>query len=277
MMSKPVSGPHVVATQRVDTVMRQVVLALLPAVGFGILLFGWSALYLTAITLASALLFEAWCLKIKGVCISAYLNDYSAMVTGLLVVMTLPPWAPWWIGVVGSAIAIILGKQVYGGLGQNLFNPAMLARVGIEVNANGQPGAILCIVGARPNFMKMAPILRALAAHQPPIPALLVHTGQHYDASMSDQLFEDLRLPRPDLNLEVGYGVRDLKACEQLATEDHTARTALLDLRWLCGDRALYRELEVGLVGSHRVTRGEPRRVARRRVAGHAAVPEHRP
>ena len=67
-------------------------------------------------------------------------------------------------------------------------------------------GPVMCIVGARPNFMKMAPILRALAAHAPALPALLVHTGQHYDASMSDQLFADLRLPPPDLNLEVGSG-----------------------------------------------------------------------
>ncbi|NUZ05138.1 non-hydrolyzing UDP-N-acetylglucosamine 2-epimerase [Piscinibacter koreensis] len=65
---------------------------------------------------------------------------------------------------------------------------------------------ILCVVGARPNFMKMAPILRALAAHRPSLPMLLVHTGQHYDASMSDQLFADLGLPEPDLNLEVGSG-----------------------------------------------------------------------
>ncbi len=65
-------------------------------------------------------------------------------------------------------------------------------------------GPVMCVVGARPNFMKMAPILRALAAHQPPLPALLVHTGQHYDQGMSHQLFEDLGLQRPDLNLEVG-------------------------------------------------------------------------
>ncbi|WP_416234781.1 non-hydrolyzing UDP-N-acetylglucosamine 2-epimerase [Paucibacter sp. PLA-PC-4] len=64
----------------------------------------------------------------------------------------------------------------------------------------------MCVVGARPNFMKMAPILRALAAHQPPIPALLVHTGQHYDTDMSKKLFVDLGLPQPDLNLEVGSG-----------------------------------------------------------------------
>jgi UDP-N-acetylglucosamine 2-epimerase (non-hydrolysing) len=55
----------------------------------------------------------------------------------------------------------------------------------------------MCVVGARPNFMKMAPILRALAEHVPAVPALLVHTGQHYDHGMSDRLFEDLRLPRP--------------------------------------------------------------------------------
>jgi UDP-N-acetylglucosamine 2-epimerase (non-hydrolysing) len=75
-------------------------------------------------------------------------------------------------------------------------------------------GPVMCIVGARPNFMKMAPILRALAQHAPPIPALLVHTGQHYDASMSDQLFADLRLPQPDLNLEVGSGSHAVQTAE---------------------------------------------------------------
>jgi UDP-N-acetylglucosamine 2-epimerase (non-hydrolysing) len=75
-------------------------------------------------------------------------------------------------------------------------------------------GPVMCIVGARPNFMKMAPILRALADHDPPLPALLVHTGQHYDASMSDQLFADLRLPRPDINLEVGSGSHAVQTAE---------------------------------------------------------------
>lgn len=76
------------------------------------------------------------------------------------------------------------------------------------------PGPVMCVVGARPNFMKIAPILRAFAEHRPPIPAFLVHTGQHYDASMSDKLFEDLRLPRPDLNLEVGSGTHALQTAE---------------------------------------------------------------
>lgn len=75
-------------------------------------------------------------------------------------------------------------------------------------------GPVLCVVGARPNFMKMAPILRALAAHEPPIPMLLVHTGQHYDEQMSDQLFRDLKLPRPDINLEVGSGSHAVQTAE---------------------------------------------------------------
>ena len=64
-------------------------------------------------------------------------------------------------------------------------------------------GPVICVVGARPNFMKMAPILRAFSVNTPSIPTLLVHTGQHYDKDMNDRLFEDLRLPRPDINLEV--------------------------------------------------------------------------
>ena len=80
--------------------------------------------------------------------------------------------------------------------------------------AAGLSGPVMCIVGARPNFMKIAPLLRALAAHSPPIPALLVHTGQHYDASMSDKLFADLRLPRPDINLEVGSGSHAVQTAE---------------------------------------------------------------
>ncbi|MGY6276511.1 RnfABCDGE type electron transport complex subunit D [Methylomonas sp. MgM2] len=134
MSIKPVSGPHVIAVRRVDEIMRKVIYALLPAIVWGFFLFGFPAFYLTLVTILSALVFEAICLKMKGVAAAPYLYDGSALLTGILVVMTLPPWAPWWIGVVGSAIAIILGKQVYGGLGQNPFNPAMLARVALLIS-----------------------------------------------------------------------------------------------------------------------------------------------
>lgn len=77
-----------------------------------------------------------------------------------------------------------------------------------------QLGPVICVVGARPNFMKMAPILRAFAAHRPALPTLLVHTGQHYDRDMNDRLFDDLRLPHPDINLEVGSGTHALQTAE---------------------------------------------------------------
>src|SRR5689334_25412116 len=73
---------------------------------------------------------------------------------------------------------------------------------------------VLCVVGARPNFMKMAPILRAFEASVPRIRSILVHTGQHYDAAMNDQLFAGLKLPEPDINLEVGSGTHAVQTAE---------------------------------------------------------------
>jgi UDP-N-acetylglucosamine 2-epimerase (non-hydrolysing) len=89
-----------------------------------------------------------------------------------------------------------------------------LSQTALPTDTLRRHGPVMCVVGARPNFMKMAPILRALAAHQPPLTALLVHTGQHYDQGMSHQLFEDLGLPRPDLNLEVGSGSHAVQTAE---------------------------------------------------------------
>ena len=75
-------------------------------------------------------------------------------------------------------------------------------------------GPIVCVVGARPNYMKMAPLVRAFAA-QPDLPrAILVHTGQHYDVAMNERLFADLDLPPPDVNLEVGSGSHAVQTAE---------------------------------------------------------------
>ncbi len=75
-------------------------------------------------------------------------------------------------------------------------------------------GPVLCVVGARPNYMKMAPLIRAFGNRADMPPALLVHTGQHYDAFMNDQLFRDLQLPTPDVNLEVGSGTHAVQTAE---------------------------------------------------------------
>src|SRR3954470_10322436 len=78
------------------------------------------------------------------------------------------------------------------------------------------PGVILCVVGARPNYMKMAPLLRAFAARRGLPRAVLVHTGQHYDTMMNERLFQDLGLPRPDINLEVGSGTHAVQTAEEM-------------------------------------------------------------
>lgn len=76
------------------------------------------------------------------------------------------------------------------------------------------PHSILCVVGARPNFMKMAPIMAALSALKPRLKVSLVHTGQHYDTAMNHQYFEALGIPQPDINLEVGSGSHAVQTAE---------------------------------------------------------------
>ena len=109
--------------------MLSVLATLVPATIFGFWLYGWPALFLWIITVLSALFGEAACLKLAGDKALPTLSDGSALVTGWLLALSLPPWAPWWIGAVGGLSATMLAKQVFGGLGYNLFNPAMVARV----------------------------------------------------------------------------------------------------------------------------------------------------
>ena len=127
--TSPISGPHAHGPASIRKVMFTVMLALLPATLFGIYQFSWPALNLLIICMITALITEAVCLKIARMPVLPALFDGSALLSAWLLALTLPPWAPWWIAVVGSVCAIMLGKHVFGGLGQNVFNPAMLARV----------------------------------------------------------------------------------------------------------------------------------------------------
>ncbi|MEJ2554546.1 MAG: RnfABCDGE type electron transport complex subunit D, partial [Gammaproteobacteria bacterium] len=114
--------------------MALVLLASSPAAGLGLYLFGWPALNLLMVTIAAALLSETLSLWLMGKPVRSSLFDGSALLTAWLLALTLPPWAPWWIGALGGAFAILIGKQVFGGIGQNLFNPAMLARVALLIS-----------------------------------------------------------------------------------------------------------------------------------------------
>ena len=123
-----VSGPHAHSRLTVTNTMAMVMICLLPATVMGFWQFGWPAILLFLVTVGSCLGFEAACLAIARKPVERFLFDGSAALTGWLLAMTLPPWAPWWVGVAGAFIAIVIAKQVFGGLGQNLFNPAMVAR-----------------------------------------------------------------------------------------------------------------------------------------------------
>jgi electron transport complex protein RnfD len=111
--------------------MRAVIIALSPAALFGVYLYGWPAANLIVLSVVAAMLAEAACTALAGRAVRATLADGSAVLTGLILALCLPPWAPWWIAVTGAAFAIVVGKQVFGGLGQNVLNPAMLARVAL--------------------------------------------------------------------------------------------------------------------------------------------------
>ena len=129
-----VSSPHAHRAYSIGQTMGLVMLALLPATAFGLWAFGWPAVFtVSGHTLASAVAAEAACLAIAGKPLRPFLMDGSAALTGWLLAMTLPPWAPWWIGVLGSILAIVIAKQLFGGIGQNLFNPAMVARVALLI------------------------------------------------------------------------------------------------------------------------------------------------
>ncbi|MEW5770279.1 MAG: RnfABCDGE type electron transport complex subunit D [Pseudomonadota bacterium] len=122
-------APHAHAPVSVGRVMLTVMVALVPATLFGFWLYGWPALFLWATACVSALLAEALALRLMGRPVRPALMDGSALLTAWLLALSLPPWAPWWIAALGSAFAVVVVKQVFGGLGQNVFNPAMAARV----------------------------------------------------------------------------------------------------------------------------------------------------
>lgn len=121
-------APHAHEGISIKKVMFKVNIALIPAVLLGIMQFGMPALFLVITTIISALVCEVISLKLNPRA-EGEINDGAAILTALILAMSLPPHAPLWIGALGAAFAIFFGKQVYGGLGQNLFNPAMLARV----------------------------------------------------------------------------------------------------------------------------------------------------
>ncbi|MBE5880712.1 MAG: Na+-transporting NADH:ubiquinone oxidoreductase subunit D [Lachnospiraceae bacterium] len=125
-LMKVSSNPHIRAAITTNKIMLCVIIALLPTTIFGVVNFGLNALILVLVTIASAVLSEwVFCKICKK---KSTIGDLSAVVTGLLLALNLPPSAPWWIAVIGGVFAIVVVKMLFGGLGQNFMNPALGAR-----------------------------------------------------------------------------------------------------------------------------------------------------
>ncbi len=119
-------APHLPPAITVGETMRHVLYALIPAVAAHVWFFGYGILFQIALAVGFAVGFEALMLKLRDRPVCLFLGDCSAVVTGVLFALCMPPLAPWWITAVGMLFAIVIAKHLYGGLGYNLFNPAMV-------------------------------------------------------------------------------------------------------------------------------------------------------
>jgi electron transport complex protein RnfD len=127
-------SPYISDAPSVGSIMLKVLLALVPGIAAYVWIFGGGVLATIALATTTALAAEAIMLKLRKRPIRPFLMDYSAMVTAWLLALAIPPLAPWWLVVVGTLFAIVVAKQLYGGLGYNPFNPAMVAYAALLIS-----------------------------------------------------------------------------------------------------------------------------------------------
>ena len=129
------AAPHITSTDTTQKIMQRVCLALLPTLIASVIIFGINALILVAVTVVACVFFE-W-----GYCKLMHrenpTGDFSAVVTGLLLAFNLPATLPWWMAIVGAFIAIVVVKQLFGGLGYNFANPAIVGRIAMAMGFAG--------------------------------------------------------------------------------------------------------------------------------------------
>ena len=125
------AAPHITSPDSTQKIMQRVCIAMVPTLIASVIIFGIQALILTAVTVAACVLFEYGYCKLMGREIPV--DDLSAVVTGMLLAFNLPATLPWWMGVVGAFIAIVIVKQLFGGLGYNFANPAIVGRIALAM------------------------------------------------------------------------------------------------------------------------------------------------
>ena len=133
------AAPHITSPDSTQKIMGRVCLALAPTLIASVIIFGFNSLILTAVTVAACVFFEwAYCKLMHR---EVPIEDLSAVVTGLLLAFNLPATLPWWMAIVGAFIAIVIIKQLFGGLGYNFANPAIVARIALAVGFGAKMSA----------------------------------------------------------------------------------------------------------------------------------------
>ena len=130
-------SPHIHSAVSTRSLMRDVIIALLPAVIVSVLFYGWSELLILGVSVLSCVLLE-WAITKYLLKAPSTIGDLSAVVTGILLAMNLPTTTPWWIVFIGAVVAIGVAKMTFGGLGQNPFNPAITGRVFLLISFPAQ-------------------------------------------------------------------------------------------------------------------------------------------
>jgi Na+-translocating ferredoxin:NAD+ oxidoreductase subunit D len=165
------NSPHILKQASVGSVMLKVLVALLPGIAAYVWFFGAAILVQIALATVTALAAEALILYLRNKPVMLHLTDGSAIVTAWLIALTFPPIAPWWLTVCGVLIAIVVAKHLYGGLGQNPFNPAMVAFCTMIV-AYPQ----LMSQWPRAEFNALAPMLQAIFSGDRQLDAIIMAT-----------------------------------------------------------------------------------------------------
>ncbi len=127
-------SPYISEAPSVTSIMLKVMLALVPAIAAYVWVYGGGILVTLALASLTAIVTEALMLKLRDRPVRLFITDGSALVTAWLLALALPPLAPWWLIVLGTAIAIVVAKQIYGGLGNNPFNPAMVGYAALLIS-----------------------------------------------------------------------------------------------------------------------------------------------
>ena len=129
------AAPHITSVDSTQKIMQRVCIALVPTLIASVIIFGINSLILTAVTVAACVIFEYLYCKLVGREVA--ISDFSAVVTGMLLAFNLPATLPWWMAVVGAFIAIVIVKQLFGGLGYNFANPAIVGRIAMALGFTG--------------------------------------------------------------------------------------------------------------------------------------------